>query len=90
MDMTKENVERWYSMNEVCEYLAITRDTCLTWIAKRGMPGVKVGRIWRFKLSEIDEWMRSGEDKGDEDGQNENSASDNARPGSGSSPAEDR
>lgn len=59
MDMTKENVERWYSMNEVCKHLAITRDTCLTWIDKRGMPGVKVGRTWRFKISEIDEWMRS-------------------------------
>ena len=58
MDMAKENVERWYSMNEVCKHLAITRDTCLTWIDKRGMPGVKVGRTWRFKISEIDEWMR--------------------------------
>lgn len=59
MDMINEKLERWYSMNEVCEYLGITRDTCLTWIEKRGMPAVKIGRTWKFKISEIDEWMRS-------------------------------
>ena len=63
MDMMNAGYERWCSMNEVCEYLSITRDTCLTWIEKRGMPGVKVGRTWRFKISEIDEWMRAGDAK---------------------------
>ena len=61
MDMINEKLERWYSMNEVCEYLGISRDTCLTWIEKRVMPSVKIGRTWKFKISEIDEWMRSGE-----------------------------
>ena len=61
MDMANEKLERWYSMNEVCDYLGITRDTCLTWIEKRGMPAVKIGRTWQFKISEIDDWMRSGE-----------------------------
>ena len=36
--------ERWCSMNEIAEFLGITRDTTLAWIEKRGMPGVKVGR----------------------------------------------
>lgn len=30
MEMINEKLERWYSMNEVCEYLGITRDTCLS------------------------------------------------------------
>ena len=60
MDTTSERLERWYSMNEVCEYIGITRDTCLTWIEKHGMPAVKIGRTWKFKISEIDEWMHSG------------------------------
>ena len=39
-----EQIERWYPMNEVAEYLGITRDTVLFWIEKRGMPGVKIDR----------------------------------------------
>jgi len=61
IDKIRTEYDRWCSMNEVCAYLSITRDTCLTWIEKRGMPGVKVGRTWRFKISEIDEWMQLGQ-----------------------------
>ena len=61
--MGNEQIERWYSMKEISEYLGITRDTALSWIEKRGMPGVKVGRTWKFKISEVDAWMRSGKTK---------------------------
>ena len=60
-EMSDEKIERWYSMKEISEYLGITRDTALSWIERRGMPGVKVGRTWKFKISEIDAWMRSGD-----------------------------
>ncbi len=89
MNMTKGNVERWYSMNEVCEYLAITRDTCLTWIEKRGMPAVKVGRTWRFKIGEIDEWMRSCNAWNSEGKPGADPALNIARPDSDFSQAED-
>ena len=57
MDMIDEKPERWYSINEVCEYLGITRDICLSWIEKRGMPGIKIGRTWKFEISKNDERM---------------------------------
>jgi excisionase family DNA binding protein len=54
-------IERWVSMRDITEYLGINRDTVLTWIAKRGMPAVKVGRLWKFKISEVDAWMKVGQ-----------------------------
>lgn len=54
------NVERWYSMEEICEHLGVSRDTVLIWIKKREMPASKMGRLWKFKVSEVDEWTKSG------------------------------
>ena len=39
------NVERWYSMEEICEHLGVSRDTVLVWIKKREMPASKMGRL---------------------------------------------
>ena len=52
--------DRWYSTKEICAYLGISRDTLLVWIANKNMPAHKVGRNWKFKVSEVDEWIKSG------------------------------
>ena len=52
-------VERWVSMKDITAYLGINRDTALTWIEKHGMPAVKVGRLWKFKISEVEKWMKA-------------------------------
>lgn len=59
--MTENNIiEKWSTLKEVQEYLGVGRETILQWIAKRNMPAYKVGRLWKFKLSEVDDWIRSG------------------------------
>lgn len=53
------SVDRWYSLTEIKQYLGISRDTVLTWIAEKNMPAHKIGRLWKFKISEVDEWVRN-------------------------------
>ena len=48
-------------MKEITAYLGINRDSILSWIESRGMPAVKVGRLWKFKISEVDAWMKAGQ-----------------------------
>ena len=58
--VSESSIEKWSTLKEVQEYLGVGRETILQWIAKRNMPAYKVGRLWKFKLSEVDEWIRSG------------------------------
>ena len=58
--MSDNSVEKLSTLKDVMEYLGVGRDTILQWISKRNMPAYKVGRLWKFKLSEVDKWIRSG------------------------------
>lgn len=61
--MRKDNInslEEWKPMAAIEKYLSVSRETILQYINKKGMPAHKLGRQWRFKISEVDEWLRSG------------------------------
>lgn len=52
--------EPWLSAQEIAAHLGITKDTVYVWIAEKAMPAHRVGRLWKFQTSEIDEWVRRG------------------------------
>jgi excisionase family DNA binding protein len=52
--------DRWLSVEEIAVYLGIKRDTVYRWISERNLPGHKIGRLWKFRKEEIDEWVKSG------------------------------
>ena len=55
-----EMKEKWSNLEETAEYLGVTKDTIRSWIKKTDIPAHKVGRLWKFKFSEVDEWVKSG------------------------------
>lgn len=54
-------VERWLSLEEISKHLGVSKDTIRSWIKKNTIPFHRVGRQYKFRLSEVDEWVESGE-----------------------------
>lgn len=54
--------EPWSILQDVASHLQVSEDTVLRWIAKRKLPAHRVGRVWRFRLSEVDAWVCTGGD----------------------------
>lgn len=59
--------EPWVSTKEIGEHLGVTKDTIHKWIKAETVPCFRVGKLWKFKKSEVDAWIRSGgaEEKSD-------------------------
>ena len=52
--------DRWLSVDEIAAYLGIKRDTVYKWIGEKQMPAHRMGRLWKFRKEEVDEWVKSG------------------------------
>ncbi|MGW9022633.1 helix-turn-helix domain-containing protein [Leucobacter chromiiresistens] len=52
--------EPWLSADDIASHLGVTKETVYVWISDKGMPAHKVGRLWKFKASEVDDWVRGG------------------------------
>ena len=52
--------DRWFSVEEIAEHLGVVKDSVYRWIERKGLPAHKVGKLWKFKKEEVDDWVRSG------------------------------
>lgn len=51
----------WISIDEAAAYLGVKPVTIRDWIRKeKGIPAHKIGKQWKFKISELDAWVKSG------------------------------
>ena len=61
--MSKEyeemQVEKWVNLEDVAEHLSLSQDTVRTWIKEGKLPAYKAGKRYKFKMSEVDEWVRT-------------------------------
>lgn len=51
--------EPWVSVDNVAAHLGVRKDSIYRWIESRGLPARKIGKLWKMKLSEVDEWVRA-------------------------------
>lgn len=63
--------DRWLSVEEIAQYLGVSKDTVYTWINKKKMPAHKIGRLWKFKKDEVDIWVRDGKARDSKDGKDQ-------------------
>jgi excisionase family DNA binding protein len=55
--------EHWVGVDDVAAHLGVAKDSVYRWIEQRKLPARRVGRLFRFKLSEIDEWVRQDNER---------------------------
>ena len=55
-----DTAERWVHIEKVAAHLDVTKDSIYRWIERKNFPAHRVGRLLRFKLSEVDEWVQNG------------------------------
>ena len=60
--MTENINDNYISIDEAAEYLGIKTVTLRNWIKKDDkLPAHKIGKLWKFKRSELDAWVQSGQ-----------------------------
>lgn len=52
--------EPWVSVDTVAAHIGVAKDSVYRWIDTKGLPAHRVGKLWKFKLSEVDDWVRAG------------------------------
>lgn len=59
--MSERNSESYIGLEEAAEYLGVKPVTLRKWLkSKPDLPRYQIGKLWKFKKSELDAWVQSG------------------------------
>ncbi len=47
--------EPWVSVESVAKHFGVARGSVYRWIDARGLPAHKIGRLWKFRISKVEE-----------------------------------
>jgi excisionase family DNA binding protein len=59
--MNLEITDRWLSVQEIAHYLGISKETVYRWLDSKKIPAHKIGKQWKFKTNEVDQWVLNGD-----------------------------
>jgi excisionase family DNA binding protein len=54
------HAEPWTSVEQVAQRIGVAKDTVYRWREYKGLPAHHIGRLWKFKLTEVDQWVMAG------------------------------
>jgi len=54
------NAEFWITVDEAAKHLGVAKDSVYCWIDSRALHAHRIGRLWKFKPCEFDDWVRAG------------------------------
>ncbi len=54
---------RLLNIDEVAEYTGLSKNTLYAWVCQRRIPFVKVGRLTKFDLKDVDRWIEENKKK---------------------------
>lgn len=61
MSLKNNITDSYIGIDDAAEYLGVKTVTLRNWIkTKPSMPVHRIGKLWKFKRSELDEWISSG------------------------------
>jgi len=49
---------RFLSITEMSQYLGITKGSLYVWVCQRKIPYLKVGKLVKFDIMEIESWLK--------------------------------
>mgnify|MGYP001278218470 CR=1 FL=1 len=52
--------EKWVNLEEVAVHTGLSKDTIRNYIKRNVIPFYRIGKQYKFKISEIDIWIESG------------------------------
>lgn len=53
-------IEPWFSVEEIARHLGVSKETIYRWLEREIIPAHRMGRLWKFKPSEVDKWIKVG------------------------------
>lgn len=58
--MELQDFDRWLSVQEISAHLGVSKETIYRYLESKNIPAYKIGKQWKFKKDEIDQWVRNG------------------------------